>query len=207
MKYVKMLALAAVAAGALMAFVGAGTASASKLCSTTTDPCGSSWANSTLNFTLTAGTTALLKEVGAGGETLNTCTGSTVKGPLTNGTSTATAKGTVEAKNLTWTGCQSTTNTTAGGTLEIHKITGTSNGTVTGSGFKVTVLVFGFITCVFETGEGGHLGTLTEGKPGVFHAEATVLKVSGFGCPEKAEWNATYTLTEPKETTASVSAS
>jgi hypothetical protein len=204
MKHVSTFTLAAVAAAALMAFVGVGTASASKLCSTTTDPCTSPWANQTMDFSQSG--SALLKEVGGEGRTIMTCSGATIKGTLTNGTAAATAKVAVEPKNLTWTGCETTTTTTAGGTLEIHNIAGTSNGTVTASGLKVTLLFYGFITCVMETGEGGHLGTLTEGKPAVLDVE-TVLKVSGFGCPEKLEMKAAYKVTEPKETTLSVSAS
>lgn len=40
MKQVKMLGLAAVAALGLMAIVGAGSASATELCSSNTNPCG-----------------------------------------------------------------------------------------------------------------------------------------------------------------------
>jgi hypothetical protein len=206
MKYVKMFALAAVAAGALMAFIGASSASASVLCSTTADPCPSTqkWPSSVLEFTLSTGTSANLKEPGAGGETIDTCTGSSVKGTLTNGSSTVTANGPISKENLKWNPCTFKTETIAGGTLEVHKIAGTSNGTVTGSGFEVTVLAFGIFTCTYKTGAGKDLGTLTEGKPAVFHAE-TVFPASGI-CPE-SEWSATYTLTSPSNTTLSVSAS
>jgi hypothetical protein len=206
MKYVKMLALAAVAAGALMAFIGAGTASASVLCSTTTNPCTSPWAKQSLDFSIAAGGTATLKEPGVGGEVLDTCTESTVQGTVTNGDATKTANGPVSKTNLTWGKCTKTTATTAGGTLEVHNIAGTSNGTVTGSGFKVTVLVFGFIDCEYEVGEGTDIGSIAEGNPAVFTAAAITVKTKGFGCPEEGEWSAKYTLTEPN-TTLSVSAS
>src|SRR4051794_10854857 len=173
MRSIKTLALAAVAAGALMALIGAGTASASKLCSTTTDPCTSPWASpTTLDFSIASGNSAVLKEPGAGGEVLDTCTTSTVKGAVTNGSATVTANSPVSQANLTWSGCTKTTATTAGGTLEIHKIAGTSNGTVTASGFKVTVLVFGFIDCEYETGANLDVGTVTEGKPASFQTVA-----------------------------------
>jgi len=199
-----MLGLAVVAAGALMAFIGAGTASASVLCSTATNPCTSPWPNTTLDFSLTTGTSANLKEPGPEGETLDTCKASTAKGTLTNGSSTATAKGPVEKANLTWGSCTFPTMTIKGGTLEIHSTALGSNGTVTGSGFEVTVNTFIFGTCAYGTGEGKDLGTLTEGNPAVFHAEAVLTKIFGF-CPgSTAEWSATYTLTEPANTTLAV---
>jgi hypothetical protein len=154
MRSIKTLALAAVAAGALTAFIGAGTASASKLCSTTTDPCTSPWANgTTLDFSIASGGTATLKEPGVGGEVLDTCSSSTVKGTVTNGTATETVNGVVLLPNFTWGECTKATATTAGATFAIHKIAGTSNGTVTASVFKVTVLVFGFIDCNYELPE------------------------------------------------------
>jgi len=206
MKYVKMLALAAVAAGALMAFIGAGTASASVICSTATNPCTSPWPKTTVDFSLTPGTSANLKEPGPEGSTLDTCKASTVKGTLTNGSNTATANGPVEKANLTWGSCTFPTSTLAGGTLEVHALAN-GNGTVTGSGFEVTIQTFLFGSCVYTAGENNDLGTLTEGKPAVFHAEAVVNKKSGF-CPgSTAEWSATYTLTEPTETTLYVSGS
>lgn len=74
MKYLKMLGLAAVAAAALMAFVGAGTASAKEgvLCSTTSNPCNSKWAAGTvIDFSLKGSAVWTNAE---NGETLETCT-------------------------------------------------------------------------------------------------------------------------------------
>src|SRR5215467_14518633 len=189
MKHVKTLALAAVAAGALMAFVGAGTASATVICSTTADPCTSPWANQTMDLSLIG--SSVLKEPGPEGETLNTCNSGTIKGTMTNGTSTATASVAVKAENLTWGGCTSTSTAVTGPSLEVHKIAGTSNGTVTASGLQFTVFVAGLLTCIFETGEGSHLGTLTEGKAAVLHVEARLTGI-GIGCPAEVEWSATY---------------
>jgi len=213
MKYLKMLALTAVAAGALMAFIGAGTASASKLCSTTADPCpaGQSWpANTVLDFTIPAGASANLVDT-SGETTLDTCTGSTVKGPITNaGSATETVTGSVE--ELTWTNCNFPTNTITKGKLEVHKIIGTSNGTVTADGeFRVTINTVLFGKCIYAVTNGQSLGDLTEGNPAVFHANAIAELIrtpedNGF-CPETARWTATYTLTSPSGTTLSVSSS
>jgi hypothetical protein len=191
-----------------MAFVGVGTASASIICSTTTNPCTSSWPTpTTVDFSLTS--SAKLKEVGPEGETINTCTEGTVHGIMTQGTqngSTSTPILHIEKEGLTWGKCNFPTTTVKGGTLEVHNIAGTFNGTVTGSGFEVTINTVFFGSCIYGTGESVDLGKLTEGNPAVFHAEAIVKRLNiNFACPKEAEWNATYTLTSPSGTTGAVS--
>ncbi len=210
MKHAKMLALAAVAAGALMAFVGAGTASATVLCSTTTESCseGQNWKeNTVLDFTIPSGSSANL--VDTGGEELDKCSTSTVKGKITNaGSSTATVTGPVE--ELTWGSCTFPTKTLTLGKLEVHKIAGTSNGTLTADGtFEVTINTIFFGSCIYGVTSGVDLGELTEGNPAIFHANAVAEKFSGsnFACPSTSKWTATYTLTSPSNTTLSVSAS
>jgi hypothetical protein len=219
MKYVKMLALAAVAVSAMMAFIGAGTASATKLCSTTADPCpaGQAWtAPKTLKFTLVG--SASLTETG--GEPIDTCTGSTVEGPTSNeGSSSETVSGTITT--LDWTGCTFTTTTVATGGLEIHKIAGTSNGTLTtpstGEIPRVTINTVFFGSCVYGITAGTSIGDLTEGigqsgttaGAAIFHANAIAHKLSGSNivCPSTSRWVATYQLTSPTGTTLSVSGS
>jgi hypothetical protein len=211
MRYVKMLALAAVAVGALMAFVGAGTASATKLCSTTVDPCpaGQHWPSGTeIDFSLVPGGSALL--VDTAGNKLDTCTISTVKGKTTTtGSATETVKGNITA--LPWEGCDFPTTTNKLGTLEIHKIAGTSNGTLTaGTITEVTINTVFFGSCVYGITAGTSIGDLTEGKgaTAIFHANAVAHKLSGsnFACPETSKWTATYQLTSPSNTTLSVTA-
>jgi len=213
MRYVKMLALAAVAVGALMAFIGAGTASATKICSTTVDPCpaGQHWpTDTTLHFTLVEKGSALLTTTE--GETINTCSKSTVTITTTNtGSSTETVTG--DIKKLVWEGCNFTTTTNNLGALEIHKIAGTSNGTLTvdpqaGKIPEVTINTVFFGSCVYGITSGVSVGDLTEGKgaTAIFHANATAHKLSGsnLACPETAKWTATYQLTEPSATTLSI---
>jgi hypothetical protein len=207
MKYIKMLGLAAVAAMALMA-VGAGTASATVLCETTTNTttCGSAWdvpSGTSLEFSIKSGTTATLRDTS--GFLNDTCTGSTVTGPTANtGSSSTTVTGTITQPNLTWSGCTQTTATTAGGTLEIHHIAGTDNGTVTANGFKVTVLFPFNITCIFET-KNLDIGTLTEGKPATMDINAVVTSESK-NCPTTSKWEGTYVMTSPANTTVGVTA-
>jgi hypothetical protein len=204
MRHLKLFALAAVAAGALMAFIGAGTASASVICSTNVSPCpaGQAWPEGTVDFSLTG--SASLIDVSTG-ETTDTCTGGTVKGTHTPGNATATA--TLDVKELTWTGCNFPTTTTELGTLEVHALTG-GNGTVTGHKFKVDINTVFFGHCVYGTGETLDLGEITEGKPPTFHAAVHVPFISGgLACPRTAEWNASYKVTEPANTTGAVVAS
>jgi len=209
MKYLKMLALAAVAAGALMAFLGAGTASASKLCSTTVDPCpaGQGWtANTPIDFSIPSGQSANL--VDTTGEPLDNCSTSTVKGKITvAGSGTETTTGPVE--ELTWASCTFPTKTLTLGKLEVHRIAGTSNGTVTADGtFEVTINTVFFGSCIYGVTSGVSLGDITEGNPAIFHANAVAEKFSGsnLACPSTSRWTATYTLTFP-ETTLSISGS
>jgi fibronectin-binding autotransporter adhesin len=188
MKHLKMLGLAAIAALGLMAFVGAGVASASTALST--DSAGTiKYATGTVVDATLSGT-AILE---SGSTTLDTCTGGTVKGATTNETG-ASVTGNISA--LTWTGCTNTTDTTALGSLSITKGTG-DTGSVSGSGSKVTVNTLG-VTCTYGTGTGTTLGTITGGSEPSLNISTTVPKIEGsFICPSSASWTATYIVTEP----------
>jgi len=209
MKYVKTLALSAAATGALMAFVGAGTASASVLCSTTVSICPEAqrWSNGTvIDFTLSTGTSFDLRETdppNGNSATIKTCKSSTIKGEITN---VAAATG----KFTEWTlaMCSLPTNTVSLGGFEVKKIAGTSNGTVVADGATewTTNTVF-FGTCTYAMTSGESMGDVTEGSPAVFHINAVLHKTVGsnFVCPSTAILTATYTLTSPAGTTLSVS--
>ena len=206
MKYAKMLALAAVVAGAFMAFIGAGTASATVLCSTTIETCPTAqkWGNVALDFSIPSGSSAKLTQTN--GEALDTCTTSTVKGKITNtGSSTETVSGPVE--ELTWGGCTFPTKTLTNGSLEVHNIAGTSDGTVTvaeGTLFEVTINTVFFGSCPYVILAGEDMGTLKEGKPGTWALNA-VAHGTSIVCPSTALLSANYTLTTPSGTTLSVS--
>jgi len=203
MKYVKMLGLAAIAAAALMAFVGASSASATVLCKTegTGPPTGT--------------TCPALQAYGAGTEihAVNTttvkldttfktveCTGSTIKGSTSNeGGPTETVTG--PEGELTFTGCNCTVNVLKAGTLEIHWIEGTHNGTITSNGSEVTVncsTIFGNVHCIYVT-ENDSIGDLTGGNPAIFHSTAVIKrKKTDSICAEQSTWTATYEVTSPK---------
>jgi hypothetical protein len=208
MKHVKMPALAAVATGALMAFIGAGTASATVLCSTTIETCPTAqkWGAIPLDFSLVKETLASLTETS--GPPIVSCNTSTVKGKISNrGSSTETVTGPVE--ELTWGGCTLPMKTLKTSNLEVHWITGTSNGTVTADGkFEVTINTVLFGSCVYKIEAGAELGVIEEGKPATFTANAPAVKTVGVHpCPETALWSAKYQVTTPENTTLSVSPS
>jgi hypothetical protein len=210
MNHLKMLGLAVIAALGLMAFVGAGTASATTLA---TDAAG------TINYevgteihsSLKPKTSALLEDTL--GNPIATCTESTVKGKLetpaveTNGKkypSGTWVGGKISA--LTWGGCSQTTDSISTseeggvkyyGSLEIMK-TGADEGEVIGKNSKVTLGVFG-ISCVYGTSpEGTKLGTVKGGSGAELVINAVIPKVEGgFACPSTGRWTATYVLTAP----------
>jgi hypothetical protein len=191
MKHLKMLGLAAIAALGLMALVGAGTASATTL---STDSAGTvKYAvGQEIHSTLKSGTSALLETTG--GSKIATCTGSTTKGSI-EGSNTGTSVGGAISV-LTWEGCSQTTDNLALGSLAILK-NGTDEGSVIGTGSKVTLGVFG-VSCVYGTGEGTTLGTLKGGTTPELKISATLPKIEGgFLCPGAGIWTAEYIVTTP----------
>jgi hypothetical protein len=195
MKSLKMLGLAAVATMALTAAFGASSASATVLCTTTSTPCGSAWHVDTIEASIKAGSSAILRATGFGAEA--TCgTGSSLTATKkTTGSSTTTPVGSVAKAGLTWSSCTNITNTLGGGEIEVHHIAGTDNGTVTAKGFEITV-VFSSVTCVYGAPNGVDLGTLTGGHNATLHFTANPNKVAGsFICPSHIVWEGDYTIT------------
>lgn len=190
MRYIKMLGLAAIAAAAVTAFLGAGSASANVLCKTTSTPCNST--STTLEASLTG--TARLETTS--GVLLDTCTIGGVKGSIENEGANIPASGKVSTENLTWSGCTKTTKTLEGGSLTVDDIAGTENGTVTATGFVVTVnTIFG--SCTYGFGSSTvDLGTLEGGTSPKLVIKTEVPKITG-PCPETSVWNATYVITNP----------
>jgi hypothetical protein len=209
MKFLKMLGLAAIAAAALMAFVGTGTSSATVLCSTTTSPCpeAQKWPVKTrIEFTLASGTSLVWVN---NGTTLETCTEATLKTDITNAGS-ATTTVTSENNALSFNQCTFANGFTKLGGLEIHNISGTSNGTVTATGevgWTFNNPMFG--SCVYGWKAGGVVGTITEGKPATLDLNTGITRLTGSSllCPENGNLNGSMTQTGPSGTTLSVGAS
>jgi len=190
MNYLKGLAVAA-AMAALMIAVGAGSASATVVCKTSTSPCGSPYLKGTLfKSVLTPGTTAVLK---AGFMTIECTQGSGSVETTTNGSATETVKGIT--KTLTFGGCNAEFKVLKTGTGEIHWTSKTS-GTFTAEGMEVTGSALG-VDCIY----GGKISsgiTLNGGTSPTISINAKVPLISGgFLCANPGTMTASLTVTEP----------
>jgi hypothetical protein len=201
MKSLRIFGLAAIAAMALTALAGAGSASATQLYKNTTpggnDKIAIGTANAEITASLKTGTSALLKDTG--GSTNDTCTSSEVKGKIEEDTSsTPSVNPTGKVSTLSFGGCTHTTDVLAKGSLEIRYITGSTNGVLISKEAQVTVqsTVFG-ISCTANTGTGTSIGTLTGAAAG---GQATVdingvINMGAF-CGDST-WTGTYIVTSP----------
>jgi hypothetical protein len=207
MKYIRILGLAVVAAMALMAVVGAGTASAAGgvACSTATNPCTSKWAvPATLDFSLEAGTSALLTDTS--GNVLDKCAISTVKGKLTANPDATNKQATGENTAITWEECSWPTVTKKLGKLRIEAEDDNGNGWLyADEEIRVTIAnIFG--DCEYGVTAGTKLGTFKESSQ-TFTANAVASLLGGCFGPSTALWTASYVKTEPSNTTLYVSTS
>lgn len=198
MKYLKMMFGLAAAVAALIAFAGAGSASA------TTLDCSSAGA-------MCAGPTKV-HLVNEGKITLDAaikleCEESTIEAELSTGgeSSTETASGAVTAFTLQNCGGWTTT-VVKKGTLEIHTdTTGVhdGNGTLTWSGMEFTMEGFG-LHCIYGT-ENDDIGTITgsskTGGTAVLHLNVKIRRLGGrsgaFCGGVTAEWTGTFKITTP----------
>jgi len=198
MKHRKMLGLAAVAATALMAFVGVGTASATTLLGVGANR-------------LPTGTT--IHAVGEGTLTLTTAFKNidckeeaglvpTVQIKTTNETG-ASVSGNVGILN--WGKCNCEVKTLAKGTLSISVSGAGPNGTLSSNGAEVTsqcTTIFGDVHCIYKTSNTA-LGTLTgtnaTGATATMDiSSANIPRLSTDSlCTEKAQWDASYIVDNP----------
>jgi len=202
MKHIKILGLAAVAAMALTAFVGAGSASATVLCkNSTSTPCSEKYGPGTIieGESTNAKLTSNLATV--------TCSESkTTAETTTAGSASTTVEGKITALNFSGCStnevppvpCEVTVNNLPYH-AEVHWTSG-NNGTLTvnsaGSGSPgANVVCAGVISCTFAR----TLFTLpvTGGNPASIAANAVSLERIPFGgtplCGTEAFWDATYT--------------
>ena len=189
MKYVKMLGLAAVAAAALMALVGVGTASATTL----TGVEGKVLAKgSTIhaNFVSTktqpkATLTTEFKNI--------ECEESTVSGVTTNETG-ETVNG--EVKSLTFSKCNCEVKVLKTGTLSIN-----ASSVLKSSGAEVTATcstIFGSVHCIYATSN-TELGSLKGGTTATLEISSKdIPRLSTNGlCDPTANWDANYSVDNP----------
>jgi hypothetical protein len=201
MKYVKMLGLAAVVAAALMAVVGAGTASATVVCKTSTSPCTSKMA---VGEEITASLKSSTAKLEAGFAEIN-CTTSTIAGKITNaGGSGVEVQGNVTG--LTFGGCGTATVTVkeSGGVKAKLGLTYTSG--VNGS-LKVTELVgvavkVGSTECTYggeiSSGLSANGSTSPTTNATEVASAAPIPKTAGgILCANPSKWTAEYNVTSP----------
>ncbi|MGN6663156.1 MAG: hypothetical protein ACTHK6_02940 [Solirubrobacterales bacterium] len=191
MKYVKMLGLAAIAAAALMAFVGVGSASAAA--GTLTCGSGTKCAAGTEINSSSEGKAVLDAPFG------NVECESTVAGHTKTEAEGGSAGGSSgPITTLSWSNCGGDTVTTlATGSLSVE-----SGGELKSSGSKVTVIHLG-VHCIYETSN-TKIGTLTGSSTTKSNAtldiSATIPRVggnSGALCGSSAPWTGSYKVTSP----------
>src|SRR4051794_17474004 len=188
-KYIKILALTAIAAAAFMAFLGAGTASGTRLCTDSGGVC----TGQSGNITGTAHNAPFATDL-ANVE----CSGSAT---TINASSSTGAPILGEVTALSFTGCRTQVtlipctvtvrNLPYSASLEGKTLTVTDP---VGAGAKVvcgTVLSCEFLTTKAEL-------AITNGEPTVAVAKVVGLShESGTICPSTATWSATYAVTSP----------
>jgi hypothetical protein len=203
MKYVKMLGLAAVAAAALMAFVGASTASATVLCKTKVNAkgnCPKGW-----GYEGEIHAVSEIEKPTLTGELMNVeCKESTVSGNATEGTavSTETPNGAIAV--LSFSTCNCEVIVVEKGTLEVHAKDDLGNGTVTSTGARITInctTIFGKVHCEYKTNAtdiGTLTGSSTTGETATIDitAEIPIIKTDSL-CGNLAVWHAKYKITTP----------
>lgn len=208
MKYVKMLGLAAVAAMALMAFLGASSASANVLCTENATPCpgnhptekkyivGDVVTATAVSPILTGSpevtcdhSEVAIKITNAGGKNVNV-TGEVTKLTFTGNCVAHTAFGdvgcTISAQGLNY----HAEVLGSGASASITVREGPGKGKP-----RANVLCGGFINCTL--GKTDFNLSITSGNPATVNAEEEPLELEagGFGCPSEARWDADYNTT------------
>ncbi|MFN8216736.1 MAG: hypothetical protein U0R71_09080 [Solirubrobacterales bacterium] len=188
MRHLKILGLAVIAAAALTAFVGASSASATVLCNTSTNPCGSKLAGeSTIKAELSEGKAVLTAGLGK-----VECSVSEIEGK----TGAAAGSNTGALSKLSLSSCNAAFETKKAGSLTVNYTSG-ANGQVVAEGFEVFYNLGG-IECTY----GGTVSegiTATGGSPMIVKAvNAPIPKLKGgILCGNPMKLNAIYKVTTP----------
>jgi len=197
MKNMKILGLCTLAVMAAMAFVGAGTASATKLCSVNTSPCpaGNTYGKGTsIKAQLPAGTNSVM----ASGFVTITCSSSSMSGKTTSEGGAGAVTG--EISSVTWKNCTSGLGSCTASALntpwkvEVSGSGGSGTMTVNKPGGKFTC---GGVTCEYEASKASV--SANGGNPATIKASGVSFsKIGGsFLCSSSASWTSTYEVTSP----------
>ena len=202
MRHLKLFSLAVVVAMAVIALGGAGTSSATVLCTSSLSPCPpESKVTTTFDNAVVAdiksGTSMELRETSS--KIFATCTGGTLTFNVSKtGSATETSVLAVTGGEA-WKGCAITPRAT--GSLEIHHVAGTQKGIVTATGVEVTVGT-GLGDCTYTTGTAQEMGVLTPsgmGELAILKVEALLSwKSGGFCFGQDFLWLAEMMITQPK---------
>jgi hypothetical protein len=200
MKRMNLLSLAFVAAVALTASMGAGSAAATELCSNATTPCsGTKYGTETALISPNTTNTVIQTSL-----TTVTCTISEVNALTTSAGGSTTTAVTAVGTSLTFSGCTRTGGEpcSVSGIMGNASITGGSasgtskfNYNVTSTTSIHTICGF-FINCGFSTSSATLSGQNGFGYPTI-KAEGLVLKREGGFCPETASWTGAYQISSP----------
>ena len=209
MRHFKLLSLAAMAVLALVAFAGAGSASATVLCGTSASPCASPLPNdTTLRMDIKTSTNMLMTTSGGFVNPTFTCTSSALDLTTTSAGGAAVTNLAGDLRGMTLSGCSSAN---PAGCSSAWTVTGLptawsvmwttgNNGTLSLATPVMTVscVLSGIpVNCSFGNG-GSVTGSVTGGTPAeVRFINQTLAITAGFGCPTAAQVNATYSVTTP----------
>jgi hypothetical protein len=193
LRYLKTFGLAAVAAMALMAFAGAGTASATEICTANSFPCPAGSQITELQLSKDPNTTPVLENTE--GSIEDTCSGATAEGAVTQGSSTKTPRSLVL---FFYFSCTNTTivNNTVVCEVEFHGRSGSVNATVTTRGCTFTIVIFG-VNCRYGGGAGITLGEFVGGTTKTIAVNTVVegIDSNSFLCPVTLRWTGSYIVT------------
>jgi len=200
MRYVKMLGLAAVSALALTALLGAGSASATVLCSVYKVPCpkGAALKSGTaIELSLRKGASLAVTDIAK--NLIATCTESVMNGKTTNtGKKEEAVTGNVEG--LTFGKCTAAFKVLKLGTFEVTYKGPNTRGEFVSVGGEVTVNDMG-LSCDYGTVGGVEMGIMESDEtenPDFFEEEATMKKEEGgFLCPGSIIVKGIYEITAP----------
>lgn len=188
MRTLRLLGLAALTI--LVVALCGGSASATVFCKTNTTPCSSQVTTGTKVEMALSGVSAM-KAIAT-----DECKSSEWSWKAESaGGSSSTVSGKVEP--LKFSSCSCETKVLKNGEVEAHWVSGTMNGTLTSKSAEITSNCSG-LDCVYGTGAGTSIGTLTGGEPAKLDVSATLAKISGALCPSTATWTATYEVKTPK---------
>jgi len=199
MKHLKLLGLVVVASAALMALVGASTASAGILCKNYSEPCNSILKKGeALSSQLGAKKKARINTTFAVAE----CNKSTLSGKVAK----QGAKGEVPevtVETLSFTECNCEVFVLKDGTYYVSTIPETGNGTAIGTGQEFVTqcnTIFGKMKCTWVTNN-TPLGEVEGGSPAVidvFNADPQLNEAASSPlCEEEAFWYGEYEITNP----------